>query len=149
VNTFLNAGWDFLGETANGYEDIWRMCVDGLYYPKLSWQFLPGDFICPDGVGLEDLIVFCEQWLLERLSADIAPDGIVNFLDYADFANSWPGDTNGLADFSSEWLKSSAYCADIAPIGGDGVVNMLDFADLASQWLTCNNPLETGCISNW
>jgi glucuronoarabinoxylan endo-1,4-beta-xylanase len=31
----------------------------------------------------------------------------------------------------------------------DNIVNMLDFADFAAQWLTCNNPLEMGCISNW
>ena len=49
LSTFTDAGWDFLGETINGTEDTWRMCVNGLYYPKLSWQFPPGDFVCPDG----------------------------------------------------------------------------------------------------
>lgn len=134
--TFTSAGWDFLGERENGYLDTWRMCVDGVDYPKLSWQFPRGDFVCPDGVDFEDLLVFCDQWLLEELSADIKPDGIVNFLDYAEFANNWQGDTNSLADFSSQWLESSAYCADIAPKpDGDGVVNMLDFAAFAENWL--------------
>jgi hypothetical protein len=142
ITTFTSAGWDFLGETANGREDIWRMCVNGLYYPKLSWQFLLGDFICPDGVEMNDLAVLCEEWLFEEIPADVWPeggDGIVNFLDWAVFANQWQitVDFDGLADFADQWLKTGAnyYIADIAPDGGDGIVNMLDFAVFANDWL--------------
>jgi hypothetical protein len=35
--TFTSAGWDFVGETANGVEDIWQI-VEGQDYPRLSWQ---------------------------------------------------------------------------------------------------------------
>jgi len=35
--TFLEAGWDFVGETENGTEDIWEI-VEGQTYPLLSWQ---------------------------------------------------------------------------------------------------------------
>jgi hypothetical protein len=35
--TFLNAGWDFVGETENGPNDIWKI-VEGVTYPLLSWQ---------------------------------------------------------------------------------------------------------------
>jgi hypothetical protein len=38
ATTFLEAGWDFVGETANGTEDIWDIC-EGIDYPKLAWQF--------------------------------------------------------------------------------------------------------------
>jgi hypothetical protein len=34
---FLNAGWDFAGETANGVEDIWWI-DDGQDYPRLGWE---------------------------------------------------------------------------------------------------------------
>lgn len=132
-------GWDFFGETANGTDDIWRMCVNGVYYPHLTWEYSArGDFVCPDGVDFYDLVIFTGQWLLEKLSYDVVPgtgDGIVNFLDWAVFANNWQGDMSQLAEFTSQWLKSSAYCADIAPEGGDGVVNMLDFAAFAENWL--------------
>ncbi|MBN1787166.1 MAG: hypothetical protein JW806_02090 [Sedimentisphaerales bacterium] len=37
IDTFLNAGWDFVGETANGTEDIWTIC-DGFTYPVFDWQ---------------------------------------------------------------------------------------------------------------
>ncbi|MCX5646559.1 MAG: hypothetical protein NTZ17_18050 [Phycisphaerae bacterium] len=37
AKTFLDAGWDFVGETANGMDDIWRMPA-GTGYPILAWQ---------------------------------------------------------------------------------------------------------------
>ena len=39
-NTFISAGWDFVGETDNGPSDIWIM-PDGGGYPILSWQASP------------------------------------------------------------------------------------------------------------
>jgi len=38
ASTFLDTGWDFLGETANGTQDIWWI-ADGKDYPRLSWQY--------------------------------------------------------------------------------------------------------------
>jgi hypothetical protein len=35
INTFLSAGWDFVGETSNGTDDIWRMIIN--VYPIQSW----------------------------------------------------------------------------------------------------------------
>lgn len=35
--TFLDAGWDFVGETANGTEDIWWI-LEGQDYPRLWWE---------------------------------------------------------------------------------------------------------------
>jgi sugar lactone lactonase YvrE len=142
-NTFTDAGWDFVGEAANGTDDIWRLCEDDVNYPKLSWQFALGDFNCPDGVDVNDLVVLCEQWLLEELSADVWPDGgdgVVDFSDWASFADGWKStnDIDGLADFAYQWLKTGAnyYIADIAPARqGDGIVNMPDFAALAKNWL--------------
>jgi hypothetical protein len=142
-NTFTDASWDFVGEVINGPNDIWDIC-EGTNYPKLSWQIpLTGDFVCPDGVEINDLALLCEDWLLEELSADVWPnegDGIVNFFDWAVFANQWQTTVNfkSLADFTHQWLKTGAnyYIADIAPSGGgDGIVNMMDFAVLANNWL--------------
>jgi hypothetical protein len=87
-------GWDFVG-VDNGTNDIWRMCVDGIEYPKLYRQFPTGDFTCPDGVEMLDLIYFCNHWLAEgdTLRCDIAPstagDGIVNLFDYMEFSRYW------------------------------------------------------------
>jgi hypothetical protein len=48
ISTYLNAGWDFYGETANGTADIWSI-VDAVNggYPVQSWQ------IIPSGAGTE------------------------------------------------------------------------------------------------
>jgi hypothetical protein len=37
ASTFLDAGWDFVDETANGTEDIWWI-LEGQDYPRLSWE---------------------------------------------------------------------------------------------------------------
>jgi hypothetical protein len=37
AKTFLDAGWDFVGETANGTEDIWWI-LEGKDYPRLWWE---------------------------------------------------------------------------------------------------------------
>ncbi len=37
ASTFLNAGWDFVGETANGVEDVWWI-LEGKDYPRLWWE---------------------------------------------------------------------------------------------------------------
>jgi len=37
ASTFLDAGWDFAGETVNGPNDVWTI-VEGQTYPLLSWQ---------------------------------------------------------------------------------------------------------------
>jgi hypothetical protein len=43
ANTFLEAEWDFAGETANGTEDTWWI-LEGRDYPRLSWQLPADDF---------------------------------------------------------------------------------------------------------
>lgn len=153
-STFTDAGWDFT-------TPVWAIC-DGTNYPKLAWQVpLLGDFVCPDGVEINDLNVIAEEWLLEKLSADIAPaggDGIINSLDFALFALAWqstdidgnwdpacdiaPPGGNGIVNINDlivlleQWLRPSAYLADIAtPPDGDGKVDLLDFALFAQQWL--------------
>jgi thioredoxin len=37
AGTFLAAGWDFVGETANGTADLWRI-NEGKDYPRFWWQ---------------------------------------------------------------------------------------------------------------
>lgn len=37
ASTFLNAGWDFIGETANGMQDLWWI-KEGKDYPRLWWE---------------------------------------------------------------------------------------------------------------
>ena len=76
LSTFTDAGWDFIGETINGTEDIWWI-LDGITYPKLAWQRTPnGGGCCPGGGGY-------------FYPADYNTDNFVNFIDFAIFANTW------------------------------------------------------------
>jgi len=94
-STFTDAGWDFVGETVNGPNDVWRMCVDGVHYPLLSWQFVP-DFVCPDGVDILDLAFLVDRWLAQCNETnnicnctDTNYDQQVDFRDFAILASHW------------------------------------------------------------
>jgi len=43
VNTYLDAGWDFVGEVENGTDDIWWI-LEGQDYPRLWWEAAGGEF---------------------------------------------------------------------------------------------------------
>ncbi len=92
--TFTDAGWDFVGESANGTADVWRMCANGVDYPRLSWEFSQGgDMACPDGVALEDLLYLAGRWMAsvpETVgAADGNGDGKVDMVDLAILASDW------------------------------------------------------------
>lgn len=94
VATFTDAGWDFVGESANGTVDVWRMCVDGVDYPRLSWEFTNGgDMSCPDGVGFDDLAYLAGRWMAGMPetagAADVNGDGRVGIEDFAVMAENW------------------------------------------------------------
>lgn len=88
ISTFTSAGWDFA--------TIWTIC-EGTNYPRLQWQILAGDWICPDGVGVEDLSVLSSCWL-ETVQVlgnagcwmmDLNTDGTVDLSDWTIFAGNW------------------------------------------------------------
>lgn len=99
-NTFLDAGWDFVGEEENGSLEFWRICLVGVEYPKLAWQYIAGDFVCPAGVDMVDLGYLAGHWLDDGCHAmnnhcgwaDLEENidaGGVNFVDFAIFAGNW------------------------------------------------------------
>lgn len=58
----------------------------------LNYHSFPGDFSGNGSVGLEDLKILAGYWLDNEPSVDIAPaggDGIIDFLDFAEFAKDW------------------------------------------------------------
>ncbi|MBN2181167.1 MAG: hypothetical protein JW715_04575 [Sedimentisphaerales bacterium] len=46
-STFTDAGWDFVGEAANGTEDIWWI-NEGQDYPRLWWELIEDDINDPN-----------------------------------------------------------------------------------------------------
>lgn len=92
------ANWDFVGESVNGENEIWRMCVDGVDYPRLSWEFAKdGDFACGDGVDIPDLQALAANWLaIEEdapaafnYSCDANCDGTVDLEDFKTLSDNW------------------------------------------------------------
>jgi len=99
--TFLDAGWDFAGETMNGTDDIWRIC-EGTNYPRLAWQIPVGDFVCPNGITIDDLLFFLDYWLDEDCDftnaychgTDLDLSGAVDQADLEIFVESWLADVS-------------------------------------------------------
>ncbi len=102
IDTFLEAGWDFVAADNDYYgtpgrRGVWRMCVDGVDYPRLSWKFgRYGDFTCPDGVGMEDVAYLAERWLDTGSywagAADANGDERIDLRDFAILTDNWPAD---------------------------------------------------------
>ena len=100
LSTFTDAGWDFTNESVNGTADIWRLCTDGMDYPKFNWQSALGDLTCPDGVASEDLLYFSEEWISAGCNInnnwcggrDFNADGAVNLADFVVLAEHWLND---------------------------------------------------------
>ncbi len=87
-STFVDSGWDFT--------DIWAIC-EGTNYPRLKMHIPAADWICPDGVGTEDLDYFIQRWLMSECGisnewcdrADCDESGIVDLADFSVFAEQW------------------------------------------------------------
>jgi hypothetical protein len=91
IGTFASYSWDFIGESANGTNDHWRMCDDDVDYPRLTWEYVKnGDFACPDGVAFDDMARLASDWLVTYSTtlygADATGDQSVNFADFARMA---------------------------------------------------------------
>ena len=96
-STFTDAGWDFVGESINGTEDIWSIC-EGTNYPRLAWQIPAGDFVCPDGITIDDFLFFIEHW------RDDNCDSGNDYCQGTDLDFSGTVDANDLEIFLENWL---------------------------------------------
>jgi len=97
AGTFLDAGWDFVDETENGTEDIWSIC-EGTNYPRFVWQITEGDFVCPDGITMDDFWFLLEFWLDDN--CDLSND----FCQGTDLNQSGIVDEDDLEIFFENWL---------------------------------------------
>jgi len=91
LSTFTSEGWDFVGETANGTDDIWSIC-EGTNYPRLTWQIPEADWLCPDGVGLEDFSHLAQFWMIPEggnTPADLDKNNVIGISDLILFCEQW------------------------------------------------------------
>ncbi len=88
-------GWDFLGNSADGTEDIWRMCQDGVDFPRLWWQFALGDIAGDDSVDLMDFATLGRNWHTNEFdtgfykNADINNNGTIDISDLIILFEHW------------------------------------------------------------
>ncbi|MHC4536970.1 MAG: GLUG motif-containing protein, partial [Planctomycetota bacterium] len=116
--------WDFLGETVNGTEDIWRLCEDLVSYPRLSWESPLGDFVCPDGVDFFDYSFFAGHWQDVNCGAS-------NDCDGTDLDLLGSVDINDLAIFVDNWLHTLPPAPASNPNPTDGAIGVSRTADLS------------------
>lgn len=109
-----------------------------------GFGFLPGDFNRDCYVDMNDLEMLAEVWLDEvdphskyNLSRndDTGLYGIINFLDFAVYADTWDGNTVDLKMFTELWLDEVDPNNEYNLFKSHGIVNFLDFAVLADNWL--------------
>ncbi len=122
-STFEN--WDF--------DNVWKIC-EGLNFPILQWESLPGDIDCSLSIGTPDLTVLADVWLSNVLHHDQQQDGFIDMKDWALYVAN-PSQQNLSASFVQEWLTPGVSLKDCAPNGGDNIFNMIDFSLLSSNWL--------------
>ncbi len=97
-STFTDAGWDFMGESVNGTEDVWSIC-EGTNYPRFVWQIPAGDFVCPDGITIDDFAFFTDHWRDDN--CDISND----YCQGTDLDFSGTVDEADLEIFFENWLE--------------------------------------------
>jgi hypothetical protein len=142
-----------LGIRVNVKETLWGRYVTQWDFIRCTVYcggggFLVGDFNRDCYVDANDLKLLTELWLDEvepndkcnLFGGDDLPGGVINFPDFAFFADRWDGDISHLKTFADKWLKpvdindqdNLSHTDDVKP---SGVINFFDFAIFADTWL--------------
>jgi len=95
--TFTDYGWDFVGETINGPNDIWTIHEDQ-DYPKLVWDLV--NFVGWYEVDFVDYAFLAQRWRDDNCGASNDCDGTdLDFSDSIDVAD--------LKIFTNQWLNDT------------------------------------------
>jgi len=100
AETFIDAGWDFEGESVNGTADIWTI-REGKTYPRFARQIPKGDFLGREWVNLVDFAYFAGRWRQGNCAdsndcdgADLDAKGTVDAGDFILLARNWLAGAN-------------------------------------------------------
>lgn len=93
LTTYTGAGWDFVGEKANGANDFWCLPLPRSY-PRLAWESAMVDFNGDGRVDLRDYALLAKRWRqvdtgFWSSGRYAAPDGILDFDDLVNLADLW------------------------------------------------------------
>ncbi len=91
---YLESGWDFIGETQNGMDDIWHMPWGQAGLPMLwNQKDIPGDVAGGYGVDLADFDRLSIDWLNDdgnyQFDGVSGPDGCVDAAELGMIADNW------------------------------------------------------------
>lgn len=98
-STYTDTGWDFVGETVNGPNDIWTI-HEGQDYSKFVWLLV--NFVGWYEVDLVDYSYFADHWL----DTNCADSNDCNGTDL-DFSGTV--DWGDLKIFCDHWLQGTSY----------------------------------------
>ncbi|MHC5061443.1 MAG: DNRLRE domain-containing protein [Planctomycetota bacterium] len=138
-STFINAGWDFILETANGGSDDWAMIPGGGSYPVL-WHELPftpplPSFAGGSGTAADPYLIETETQLNSighnsrlmdkhfRLISDLEMDGLRYYMIAPEpyvFSGTFDGNGHKISNILLEPLFDFSSFGFIANIKGDG-----------------------------
>ena len=96
ANTFLSAGWDFIGETINGSNDVWWI-LEGKDYPRLWWQLPEDDFNDCNATPLWLVYKPEPDWvLLEEINSrlEVSSFGPLEYTEALYISDGWWIDAN-------------------------------------------------------
>jgi len=144
-----------LGIRVNVAEMLWERYIT-------QWDFIHCTLYCGGGgflagdvnrdcyVDIGDLKLVADVWLdtvdtYDKYNLfrgdDLAGYGIINFRDFAIYADGWDGNMFDLGMFVEKWLdrvetddKYNLFKDD--DVGSKGIVNFFDFAALADTWMS-------------
>lgn len=88
--TYSHEWWDFV--------NTWKICEE-TNYPRFFWQISQTDWVCPDGIGLEDFSFLAEHWSSDNCAAtnncsgtDLDTSGTIDIQDLLIYCKSWIND---------------------------------------------------------
>lgn len=94
--TYVGAGWDFVGESGNGVDDIWSV-HDGQDYPRLVWDLV--NLAGWGKIDFADFAFLANRWLIMNC-------GVLNDCRGADLDFSDTVDSGDLKIFLQHWAES-------------------------------------------
>lgn len=143
-----------LGMRVNVAEKLWERYYT--YWDSIGCTLycgggalLTGDFNRDCFVDANDLGIIAQLWLEEVKpdekcnlfhGDDFAGTGVIDFRDFAVFADRWAGGIDDIGAFAEKWLDivgindqdNLFHLDDVAP---EGVINFFDLAKFANTWL--------------
>ncbi|MBN1765595.1 MAG: hypothetical protein JW860_10085 [Sedimentisphaerales bacterium] len=93
--------WHFVDSSMMHDEFTWRMCEDGVDYPRLWWEPPAGDFLCPDRVDMNDFNLLSLCWPQETIYSGPKECELIDIK----LAFSEVIDIDDLVIFASNWLS--------------------------------------------